>query len=102
MARPRIELHNKLKELLGSTNVYYQIPPSKSMEYPAIKYSKSDLTTTKANDSNYNTKTKYEIIVIDRRPDNQVIDKLLLLPYSSYDRHYVSDNLNHDVLTLYF
>lgn len=102
MARPRIELHNKLKELLGSGNVYYQIPPSKSMEYPAIKYSKNNLAITKANDSNYNTKTKYEIIVIDRKPDNPVIDKLLLLPYSSYDRHYVSDNLNHDVLTLYF
>ena len=28
--------------------------------------------------------------------------KLLEMPYCSYDRQYKSDNLNHDVLTLYY
>jgi hypothetical protein len=31
-----------------------------------------------------------------------VIKKLLALPYCEYNRHYVAENLNHDVLTLYF
>ena len=44
----------------------------------------------------------YEIIVIDKLPNNEVIDKILELPYSSFDRHYVSDNLNHDVITIYY
>ena len=29
-------------------------------------------------------------------------DELLKLPYCSYDRSYKAENLNHDVLTLYF
>lgn len=98
----RLQLQSKLEELLGSKNVYYQPPESVKISYPAIIYSKNRINTTKADDSNYLKKNQYEIIVISRLPDNPVIDELLDIPYCSYDRHYVSDNLNHDVLTLYF
>lgn len=98
----RLELQTKLEELLGNENVYYQPPESFKLNYPAIVYSKSRIDTSKANDSTYSKNTRYEVIVIDRRPDNPVINKLLDLPYCSYDRPYISDNLNHDVLTLYF
>lgn len=98
----RLELQTKLKELLGNKNVYYQPPESKKMEYPAIKYSIDDIDQVHANDKVYSRRRRYEIIVIDRLPDNPVINKLLDLPYCSYDRNYKADNLNHDVLTLYF
>lgn len=98
----RLELQTLLEELLESQNVYYQAPTGKKMEYPAIKYSKSKIESTFASDARYSSNKRYELTVIDRKPDNSVIDKLLELPYCSYDRHYVSDGLNHDVLTLYF
>lgn len=98
----RLELQSKLEELLGEHHVYYQPPTSINMEYPAIRYSKSRINADKANNSIYKKTTKYEITVIDRMPDNPVIDKILELPYSSYDRLYKSDNLYHDVLTLYY
>lgn len=98
----REELQSKLEELLGSENVYYQCPESVKMSYPAIRYSKSRIDTKKANNSTYAKHTRYEIIVIDRKPDNPVIGKLLELPYCSYERPYTADNLNHDVLSLYF
>ena len=98
----RVELHQELLTLLGLKNVYYQAPESVKMEYPAIRYSKSDVDTKFANDKPYMHKNKYEIIVIDRKPDNAVIDKLLKLPMCTYDRHYTSDNLHHDVMTLYY
>lgn len=98
----RLDLQDKLVELLGSKHVYYQPPESVKIEYPAIVYSKNNLRITRADDSVYSKRTQYEIIVIDKRPDNPVVDKLLNTPYCSYDRHYNSDNLNHDVLTLYF
>lgn len=97
----RLELQKLLEELLGSKNVYYQPPESAKMEYPAIKYSKESISTKKANDHLYLANTRYKLIVIDRRPNNPVIQKLLELPYCSYDRSYQADNLNHDVLTLY-
>ena len=98
----RIDLQKKLESLLGSRNVYYQAPETIKMEYPAIRYKKSDIETKFANDKRYMYKNRYEIIVIDRKPDNPVIDKILEMPMSSYDRPYVSDNLNHDVITLYY
>lgn len=98
----RIELQNLLEDILGEKHVYYQPPENLKLEYPAIVYSKSRIDKRNANDSGYNLNTRYELIVIDKRPDNPVIEKLLSLPYCSYDRPYVSDNLNHDVLTIYY
>lgn len=98
----RNDLQKELEKLLGSRNVYYQTPESVKMEYPAIRYSRSDVATNFANDKPYKHKNRYEIIVIDRRPDNAVIDALLKLSMCTYDRHYTADNLHHDVMTLYY
>lgn len=98
----RLELQTKLEELLGSRNVYYQPPASVKMNYPAIRYSKTKPRRRFANNAAYSFLNCYEITVIDRKPDNPVIDKLLSLPYCSYDRNYPADNLNHDVLTLFY
>ena len=83
-------------------NVYYQPPESLKLDYPAIVYSKSRINHIKANDSAYLKHVRYDITVIDRLPDNPVIDRILELPYNSYDRFYKADNLNHDSLTLYY
>ena len=98
----RLELHAKLIELLGSNHVYYQPPETIKMEYPAIRYSKNSVKSTFANNNVYSNKKSYEIIVIDKKPDNSIIDKMFELPYVRFDRHYVADNLNHDVFTLYY
>lgn len=102
MAQSQKDLQNKLEELLGSKNVYYQPPETIKMNYPAIRYVKSNFSTRYANNHIYSKMTRYEIIVIAKRPDDPVIDKLMELPYCSYDRHYISENLHHDTLTLYF
>lgn len=98
----RIKLQGLLEELLGSSNVYYKSPESKKMEYPAIKYSLDNIDKKSANDTVYLLNKRYEIIVISKKPDHPVINKLLQLPMCSYERRYVSDNLYHDVLTLYY
>lgn len=98
----RLELQSKLEELIGSRNVYYQPPESFKLEYPCIVYSKSNMEAKYANNQKYSKLTSYNLTVIAKKPDNEVIDKLLGLPYCSYDRNYKSDNLEHDVLTLYY
>ena len=98
----RLELQAKLEELLGNKHVYYQPPESLKMEYPAIRYSRDRIDSKKADNINYTKNNRYEIIVIDKRPDNEVIEKILDLPHSTFDRHYISNNLHHDVLTIYF
>ena len=98
----RVDLQRELESLLGSRNVYYQAPESVKMEYPAIRYKKSGIPIKHANDKPYMHKKKYEIVVIDRKPDNPVIDKILKMPTSSWVQYYTADNLHHDILTLYY
>lgn len=98
----RVELQAKLERILGSRNVYYQPPESVKINYPAIVYSKDSITSRYADDKKYSSANRYEIIVIDKKPDNAAINAILELPYCSFSRHYTSDNLHHDVLTLYY
>lgn len=98
----RLELQSILEELLGCKNVYYQPPENLKMEYPAIRFSKDNINSRYADGIKYSTINRYEIIVMDNRPDNDVINKILELPHSSFDRHYVANNLNHDTIILYF
>lgn len=98
----RLKLQSELEKLLGNRHVYYQPPESLKIEYPAIVYSKDDINSRYADNTGYRFLTRYTITVIDKKPDNTVIDKLLSIPYCSFDRHYISDNLNHDTLTLYY
>lgn len=98
----RLELQSKLEELLGSKNVYYDPPESIKMSYPAIRYTKSGITKTTADDKMYKLSNRYEVTHISKKPDSKVINALLDLPYCSYDRHYVSNNLHHDTLTIFW
>lgn len=98
----RTNLQSVLERILGSRNVYYQPPETVKMNYPAIVYMKDDIDSKYANDKKYLNTKRYEIIVIDKKPDNEAVDKILELPLSSFDRHYTSDNLHHDVITLYY
>ena len=98
----RLDLQSLLEELLGSRNVYYTPPESIKMQYPAIRYSKKKIESVHADDSKYLMRDCYELIVISRTPDHPVIKQLLALPYCSYHRPYVADNLYHDVFTIYY
>lgn len=100
--RTRLTLQTKLEDLLGSKHVYYQPPENLKMEYPAIRYSKSDEEDIYANNIKYLSMSVYDLVVIDKKPDNPVIKKLLELPYSEFNRHYVADGLNHDIIRIFY
>lgn len=104
----RFELHEILCELVnitgpdGDRHVYFDPPPSVRMKYPAIRYSRKNIDNSYANNAVYKQGKAYEIVVIDSDPDSVIVSKVSQLPGCSYDRHYKSDNLNHDVFTIYY
>lgn len=98
----RLELQVKLEELLGSRNVYFQPPESVKLNYPAIVYSRSDIENTFANNGVYRQSLAYQVTLIDKNPDSDLVGKVSRLPMCRFDRHFKADNLNHDVFTLYF
>ena len=99
---PRLKLQSQLEELLGSRNVYFQPPTNTKIEYPCIIYNRDSADTKYANNNPYRFTKRYQVTVIDRDPDNAIVDAVAALPLCSYDRFFTADNLNHDVFTLFF
>ena len=98
----RLELQTLLENILGSRNVYFQPPESVKMKYPAIVYGLDNIENSFADDGVYLSKKKYLVTVIDDDPDSPIVDKVASLPTCRFNRHFQSDNLNHDVFILYF
>lgn len=98
----RLKLHEILCEILGSRRVYFQPPESVKMEYDAFRYTRSKIQKIVADNTAYLKSTRYELIHIYRDPDNELVNKILELPMSSHDNHYVADNLYHDVYSIYY
>lgn len=98
----RLNLQTELEKILGSRNVYYQPPESVKMKYPAIVYSRKNIDNVFADDLVYTQNHAYELTVIDPNPDSEIVVKVSKLPACTFDRHYIADNLNHDVFRLYY
>lgn len=98
----RPELQSLLIDILESNHVYFQPPENVVMEYPCIVYNRDNILADWADNYGYKLNTRYSVTVIDRDPDNEAIKKLAQLPYCTYERFYVADNLNHDVFRLFF
>lgn len=97
----RLELHEKLVEILGSQNVYFQPPESLKISYPCIVYQLNNMKQWHADSLPYNTNKSYSVTIIDKNPDTTIPDEIAKLPLCRFDRFYTADNLNHYVFTLY-
>lgn len=103
MPRTRIELDDRLRELLGSNNVYYQPPESIKLKYPCIIYSRDEIDTRRADDGVYHAINRYEVTIIAKDPDFPLFDTFLFkFPMCSLARTFTIDNLNHYSFTLYY
>lgn len=102
MNKRRVELQRLLECILCSDQVYYQPPESVKMKYPAIIYQRADIRNLFADDRPYRQSTAYQITVVDRDPDSEIVERVSRLPMCRFDRHYTVDRLNHDVFNIYF
>lgn len=96
----RRELQTLLEELVE--NVYFQPPSNVMLRYPCIVYARDDADLRHADNNPYRRVWRYQITVMDRNPDSPIPDKVLSLSGSSYQRHFTSDSIYHDVLSVYF
>jgi hypothetical protein len=98
----RTALQTLLETMLGSRNVYFQPPSTLTMQYPCIVYNLDDMATTFADNAPYTIEKRYSLTVIDKDPDSSIPDKIALLQKCTFDRHFVTDNLNHNIFIIYF
>lgn len=99
----RLDLHERLKIIIGNSNVYFQPPASMKISYPCIVYNIGNGEAIYANNKVYGYTHRYDIIFIYKNPNNSIIDKVLSeFSMCSLSRTYVSDNLNHYAFSLYY
>lgn len=99
--RDRIELHNALKAIIGSSNVYYQPPQNTRMVYPCIRYNREKVDDYNANNESYIRTKTYRMTYISEDPDDDIIiDAICDLPHCEHLSHYVADGLNHDAFRI--
>lgn len=98
----RTSLQSLLETALGSSNVYFQPPTSVRMAYPAIVYSLERPDVLHADNIKYRNYKCYRLTYIHKNPDDPIYDTIEDLPLCSFDRRYVSENLYHDVFTIYY
>lgn len=96
----RLLLDDLLKTVCD--NVYFQPPNNIKIKYPAIIYQRSEIKADYASNFVYNTKTLYSVTVIDKNPDSDIVKNVSNMLTSKHDRHFVSDNLNHDTFTIFY
>lgn len=97
----RWQLQTEFETTLGSTNVYYQPPPTVELQYPCIVYEDSNIKQWSANNKVYRIHRGYQVTLISRNPEEPAVDKLAMYPKCSFNRSFNSDNLHHWVYSIY-
>lgn len=98
----RLELQQKLEDILGNRNVYFQLPSNIRLKYPAIVYELSKYQPVHAEDNVYLLRKAYDMTLIETVPESAFAEELIRLPYCTHDRSFVSDNLYHNTFTIYY
>lgn len=108
-------LIQELRDLLGTNEVYFQ--PSMAagiageepyiftgIEYPCFIIKRTGAYQPKANDKTYLFRSAYEVTYINRdEPDPEILRRVgRRFSLCNYQRHFVSDNLHHDVWVIYY
>ena len=99
----REALQSTLETILGSRNVYFQPPNGAKITYPCIVYSIGGGDSMYADNKNYHFTYQWEIKYMDTNPVNDVVKKIMdTFQMTRFNRRYVADHINHDVIILYY
>lgn len=100
MARNRVDLGIIFHTM--APHVYFQPTEKTKIEYPCIIYERASGLDIPADNIPYLIHKNYSVTVIDKNPDSEIPDQVRMLPMCTFDRHFVTENLHHDVFTIYF
>lgn len=99
----RLALQSLLETLLGNNGtVYYQPKPKLELKYPCIIYGQDQAKNNFADNIPYAHTKRWQITVIHTDPDSNIPDKVAALPMSTFQRAFATDNLYHDIYSVYF
>lgn len=95
----RLNLDAVLRSIVP--HVYFQPPPTQSIDYPCVIYTTDDAPIRHADNILYGVTFKYALVLIDKNPDTEYIKPLLELPYCTFRKGFIANNLNHFQMYIY-
>lgn len=98
----RLDLQALLESVQAGVSVYFQPPANVTMTYPAIVYNRDYRNVNFADNQPYSVRIRWQLTIIDPNPDSLLPELIGALPLTTFVRHYTTDNLNHDIYTIYF
>lgn len=102
MAR-RLELHDALIATVNPNPCYFNPPESIKLSYPCVLYRRENGDSKFADNKLYRYVESYTITVIDRNPDSEIPRKIQeAFELCQFERFFISENLNHWVLRIYY
>lgn len=110
MGLSRLNLQTILETLMETSSedntplgkVFFQPKTNTKLTYPCILYSRDQAKNIFSNNSPYAHTKRYQVTIMDANPDSVIPDRVAALPMSTFQRHFATDNLNHDIYSLYF
>lgn len=97
----RLEFHKKLASLLGSKFVYFQPPANYRIHYPCFIYHQAPFDITAADNHGYIVTDHYIVTHISKDPETIVPKEFARWPMVTHSESYVTDNLYHEVFSIY-
>ena len=98
------DLQAELQTLVGDgVKVYFEPPENLKLKYPCIVFDRTNALTDYADNKPYHVTKRYTVTLMTRTADNEeLLDKLLWFPMSTYDRQFINDEIVHDVFSIYY
>lgn len=103
----RLKLQAELEAIVGNKNVYWQPPENLKLKYPCIVYEERPIELTRADNRSYMKKQSWDVTYIRTFTNRNLTDETLheftdRFTYCRHNQHFISDNLIHDVFTIYY
>lgn len=101
--RDRLYFDEKLRELIGNSNVYFQPPESIKLKYPCIVYKLRDIDVKRADNAAYLSTGCYDVTIISKDPDYYLFKEIVeTFPMCRSGGFFTYDNLNHHNYTIFY
>lgn len=100
MLQARIKVRDILIGIIGTGKVWYQTPDQSKLTYPCIRYDYAGPRNTYADNGKYIVRHAFTVTLMTDNPLDELVDELMELKNSEYDRPYKSEGIYHHVYTI--
>lgn len=94
--------YDKNKPLNPNTRVYFQPPSNLELQYPCFVYQYENSVPVRADNTVHRFTDRYQVSYLTKKPLDTTYVKLLEDPLITFTSRYVSENIYHNVMTVYY